>query len=65
VDIEVFDVLGRTARGLARGAYFAPGRHSVAWDGRRDDGGQAGAGVYFVRVRTEGGHWTRPVVLTR
>jgi YVTN family beta-propeller protein len=65
VDVEVFDVLGRTARGLARGAYFTAGRHRVAWDGRRDDGAAAGAGVYFVRVRTEGGHWTKPVVMTR
>ncbi len=65
VDIEVYDVMGRQARVLARGAHFAAGRSSVAWDGRRDDGSALGAGVYFVRVRTEGGRWTRPVVMTR
>ena len=65
VDITIYDVLGREARGLARGTYFGAGRQSVAWDGRRDDGSAAGAGVYFVQVRTDGGRWTRPVVMTR
>jgi hypothetical protein len=63
VDIEIYDVLGRETRVLARNAAFAAGRSSVAWDGRRGDGSQAGAGVYFVRVRTEGGRWTRPLVV--
>jgi DNA-binding beta-propeller fold protein YncE len=65
VDIEVYDVMGRAARILARGEQFAAGRQTVAWDGRRGDGSAAGAGVYFVRVRTEGGRWTRPLVMTR
>jgi YVTN family beta-propeller protein len=65
VDIEVFDLMGRQVRVLARGATFEAGRQRVAWDGRRDNGGLPGAGVYFVRVRTDGGHWTRPVVMTR
>ncbi len=65
VDVVVFDVLGRTTRSLARGAYFAAGRQRIAWDGRRDDGSAAGAGVYFVNVRTDGGRWTKPVVVTR
>jgi YVTN family beta-propeller protein len=65
VDIDVYDVMGRQARVLARGTAFAAGRQSVAWNGRRDDGSALGAGVYFVRVRTEGGRWTRPVVMTR
>jgi hypothetical protein len=65
VDIEIYDVLGRGARVLARGAHFAAGRQSVTWDGRRDDGSSLGAGVYFVQVRTDGGRWTRPVVMTR
>jgi len=65
VDIEIFDVLGRRARVLARGAHFTAGRQSVLWDGRRDDGSSPGAGVYFVQVRTDGGRWTRPLVMAR
>ena len=65
VEVTVYDVLGREARVVARGTWFAAGRHSVRWDGRRADGAQAGAGVYFVRVRTEGGQWTRPLLVTR
>jgi hypothetical protein len=65
VTIEVYDVLGRTARVLARDQAFPIGRSHVEWDGRRGDGTIARTGVYFVSVRTEGGHWTRPVVVRR
>jgi hypothetical protein len=65
VDIEVYDLLGRVERVVARGAYYEAGRQSVRWDGRRDDGSVAGAGVYFVRVSTEGGHWSRPLLMMR
>jgi hypothetical protein len=65
VTIEVYDVLGRSARVLARDVAFPVGRSRVAWDGRRGDGTSAGTGVYFVTVRTEGGRWTRPVVVRR
>ena len=65
VDIEIFDVMGRRTRNLARGVHFAAGRQSVTWDGRKDDGRSPGAGVYFVQIRTDGGHWTRPVVMAR
>jgi hypothetical protein len=34
----------------------------VVWDGRRDDGGVAGAGLYFARLRVAGASFTRPVV---
>jgi hypothetical protein len=65
VDIEVYDVLGREARVIARNSWYEAGRQSVSWDGRRGDGNPAGTGIYFVRVRTEGGRWTRPVVMAR
>ena len=65
VSVEVFDVLGRVARVIAHEAPFAAGRSSVAWDGRLADGRAAGTGVYFVQVRTDGGRWTRPVVVRR
>lgn len=65
VDLAVFDVLGREVRVLARGVRRDAGVQRLAWDGRRADGGVAGAGVYFVRLRADGGHWTRAVVKVR
>jgi len=65
VSVEVYDVLGRVARVIAHDAPFAAGRSSVTWDGRLADGRAAGTGVYFVHVRTDGGRWTRPVVVRR
>lgn len=65
VDVEVYDLLGRVARVVARDAWFEAGRRSVIWDGRRGDGRAAGTGVYFVRLRAEGRTWTRPVLMRR
>ena len=58
----VFDVLGRRVRGLARGEWREAGVQSLRWDGRRDDGANAGAGAYFVRLETGEGTWTRMLV---
>jgi hypothetical protein len=65
VDVAVFDLLGREVRSLARREWHPPGRVTLRWDGRRGDGSEAGVGVYFVRVRTEGGQWSRPVARIR
>ncbi|MBI3540030.1 MAG: beta-propeller fold lactonase family protein [Candidatus Eisenbacteria bacterium] len=65
IDVEVYDLLGRATRTVARGAWFTAGRHSVVWDGRRDGGRDAGTGVYFVRVRSDHGAWTRMVTMHR
>ncbi|HET7226715.1 MAG TPA: FlgD immunoglobulin-like domain containing protein [Candidatus Eisenbacteria bacterium] len=64
VSLVIYDVLGREVRVLDRGTMTA-GTHAVAWDGRRDGGAEAGAGVYFARLETGGGHWTRAVVRVR
>ena len=65
VEAVVYDVLGREVRVLARAAAFAAGPQRLAWDGRDDSGRAAGAGVYFVRVRTPMVQWTRAVVRVR
>ena len=62
VDVVVYDILGRQVRSLARAQRMDPGPHVVRWDGRGTDGNRIGAGVYFVRVRTEAGSYTRPLV---
>jgi hypothetical protein len=65
VDLVVLDVLGRETRSLVRGGLFQAGEHRLTWDGRRSDGGSAGAGVYFVQLRTESGRSVRPVIRIR
>jgi serralysin len=49
--VEIFDSSGRRVRLLADGPARA-GLHELTWDGRRDDGAAAGAGVYFARLTT-------------
>jgi len=65
VRLAVTDVLGRHVRTIADGAAFNAGAHTLAWDGRRDDGTNAWAGVYFVRLATDGGEFSRMVIRVR
>jgi subtilisin family serine protease len=55
VRVAVHDVAGRLVRVLFDGARRA-GEYEVAWDGRDQDGGRVGSGVYFVRVSSD--RWT-------
>jgi len=50
VALQVFDAQGRLVRGLDLGTQN-PGLVSVRWDGTRDDGRRAPAGVYFGQLR--------------
>jgi len=65
VDVIVYDVLGRQVRGVAKGLWLQAGPQTLRWDGRDASGRPAQAGVYFVRVNTARGQWTRPVVRVR
>jgi hypothetical protein len=65
VRLEVFDVLGRTVRTLARGDRQVAGTHRVTFDGHDDSGRALGSGLYFVQLRSEGATWNRPVLLVR
>ena len=58
VSLVVYDVTGRAVATLASGQTYAPGAHTLAWDGSN-----AAAGVYFARL-TAGGT-TRTVSLVR
>ncbi|MFB6273197.1 MAG: cohesin domain-containing protein [Salinibacter sp.] len=50
VTIQVFDLLGRKVRTLARGSQEA-GTHTVRWDARGQGGGSVASGTYLVRLR--------------
>jgi len=62
VSLGVYDIMGRQVRSLARGLWLEPGPQSLRWDGRSESGAAVSAGVYFVRLETEAGHWSRAVV---
>jgi probable HAF family extracellular repeat protein len=59
---SIFDVRGRLVQRWERPA----GAELMAtWDGRGSDGSFAPAGVYFVKVASQGRHSTAKIVLTR
>ncbi len=61
VAVDLFDITGRHVRSLASGAHAA-GEHRLVWDGRDNDGMNAGAGVYFARARIGGQALKRTLV---
>ena len=65
VDLSVSDIMGRRVRNVAHALWLPAGAHTLAWDGRRDDGLVAGAGVYFVRLATAGGNFSSTVIRVR
>lgn len=61
VAVDVYDMQGRHVRALVRGE-LGGGHHTIAWDGRDDDGIRTAAGVYYARMRAVGFEATRHVV---
>jgi len=62
--VGVFDLQGRRVRALHDGP-LPNGASRLAWDGRDDDGRLAGAGTYFVTVRTPAGESRTRLVRVR
>ena len=55
IRLSIYDASGRSVRTLVRDVIEPAGRHTVAWDGRTDDGRGLPGGVYFSRLEA-GGH---------
>ena len=64
VHLRIYDVAGRLVRVLHEGE-ASSGETVRIWDGRRDDGRSAAAGVYFARLQGEQRTLTRKVLLVR
>jgi hypothetical protein len=62
VTLGIFEVTGRRVRSLLSRQWLPAGPTLRAWDGRRDDGRAAPAGLYLVRCDTPMGSITRTVV---
>ena len=65
VSLAVYDLLGRRVRQVARETWLDAGPHTLRWDGRLESGAHAAVGVYFVRLETEGGRFSRTLVRVR
>ena len=61
-DVGVFDLQGRRVRRLFQGR-LAAGTTQLAWNGFRDDGARAVAGVYFYRLEMRGRVVSRRLIL--
>ena len=64
VDLDLVDVRGRTAAVLVSGVLQA-GPHTILWDAHGLSGGSMAAGVYWIRLVTEGATVTRRWMFVR
>ncbi len=64
VELRVYDASGRIVRTLVD-AEAGADDYLVHWDGRRDDGTAAAAGIYLYRLVADGRELTRKMILLR
>jgi hypothetical protein len=60
VDLEIFDLEGRSIATVARREYLEAGPHRIAW--RQDPDRPVEPGLYFVRLRTDTGIWRQTLI---
>lgn len=63
--ISIYDLRGRLVARLVPRLDQAAGEWRASWSGRRDDGGEAASGVYFVRLEPDEPGPTRRLVWLR
>jgi hypothetical protein len=61
VELTVVDVAGRRVRSLVAGQLEPAGPRTIAWEGRRDDGSSAPAGIYWALLSWPGGRDRRRI----
>ncbi|MDF1543775.1 MAG: T9SS type A sorting domain-containing protein [bacterium] len=65
ISLELFNILGRKVRTLADHQSFAPGSHSIRWDGLTRSGQPAASGLYFYRLNVAEKSYSRKMILLR
>jgi len=65
VDLTVYDPLGRLVRTLVQMKQQMPGRYTLRWDGRDDNGLAVASGLFFYRLRTDLHTETRKLLIVR
>jgi hypothetical protein len=64
VTLKVYDPSGRVVRNLVASS-LKPGRYSVTWDGKANDGRMVSAGIYFYQLETATDKLEQKVIVTR
>ena len=64
VTLRVYDVSGRRVASVMDRT-LEPGQHTIAWDGRGEDGTRLRSGVYLYELALDGQRAARRMVLTR
>lgn len=54
VTLLIYNMLGQKVRTLVDG-FISAGSHQVVWDGRNDNGGMVGSGIYFLKMAAQSG----------
>jgi hypothetical protein len=62
--VTVHDLTGRKVTGPWDGS-LDPGRRTLVWDGRDDDGARLPDGLYFIRAQADGKTLSRSVIRVR
>ncbi len=62
--ISAYDLRGRQIATILD-CYMPAGKHSIVWNGRASDGGEAVSGVYILRLDAGGKHHSRKVTLIK
>jgi len=63
VELSIYDLVGRRVKTIHRGTNESYGR--VYWSGEDDKGRRVRGGVYFLRMKTEEGTFTKKLLLLR
>lgn len=65
VNIDVYDISGKLIDSVVDNTHLSTGYHEVIWGGRRSSGEPAAAGIYFCRLSTPEGVFTRQMLIIR
>jgi len=64
VSLNIYNLKGQKVRELVNGRMVS-GTYSVIWNGNNDSGKQAGSGLYFYKLKTEGKEFSRKMPLLK
>lgn len=63
VTVKIFNAMGQQIRTLRNEAQL-PGRYSLSWDGRHEDGSALGSGIYIISLQAgEARQWQKAILL--